>query len=387
MKFIRKYKLTEGYFKSPEELKTQKNKLSAAEKLVNAAKLSIPERAAKRFNTEFTEYMTGVNSVFYDENGPKCQNIEYYFENNMLVCKFTIELNYAAHSFGGISTNIFLRYPDNIRTIEESLEEEYGYKVKVVINLVPGTARGSEEDRIFGVPSSPEAYNARRTITVNLTDGSLTDFCHLLNCITGLEYWKYYSLTVKNGDLIKSNEELTTEPLVHKFHKINIINLQIIGTGIKNIDYMLSNEVSEYFFTLYIYRWHLYLPKLAHEITDKLIPSTGILEIINPPIDSSDFPEYEIADRMQIEAEKYAEWLNKNAKSFENLYLHIAMSGVDFACKKSLFKDKGMAYHLGANPKINTSLANASLILTFQNPSLLPKAIYNIKGINHENNS
>ena len=83
--------IKEGYFKTPNEIVAANKNKSKVERIVAVARKQIQPLASKRFDTEFKEYLIGVNGIFDKSfNDVTCEKIQYYFIGDILHCEFTL---------------------------------------------------------------------------------------------------------------------------------------------------------------------------------------------------------------------------------------------------------------------------------------------------------
>jgi len=318
IKYIR-----EGYFKTPEQAKQSRNNSSGLERVSAVAKSQINDFAGQRFNVEFTEYLTGVNGIFKKEavlgNGARCESIEYYFENNILVCKFNVSLS----SGGDLNTGdalLYISYPENIREIEQSLKEEYGFDSKIIISLSPKQVwQSAPKNPIF---TKQKYYSDRKKVSLELTDCTdLTDFCHLLNCIEGIDFDNYVLyIDITDGKGVK--EFKSSEPLIQKFQEVKVFGAEL--EQLNGIDCVLSNKpCSEYHNNSFAYN--------GTSVDNPTIPQfTGVLFITLDDETGYTEPQSFTYDKIIDIANSYAKWAKTYMSSYKNLLVVLDLNNHEY---------------------------------------------------------
>ena len=228
IKFIKKH-INEGYFRNPEQMKNaaekRKNKVSG-ELVSSIAKKEIGSIASSRFDTEFKEYLTGVNGIF-EKDIIDVDNLlfRYYFDNNILICEFPITLVKPRGYFGWNYT-IEVKYPENIREMENSLKEEYGVesKVKIISDLGPHI----KDEIYFSITNCDD----------------LTEFCHFMNCIEGLDLENYRLIISTTGGYTSLDSVHTDEPLKTKFGGARLVGFEI--GEVDNIEELITLDTNTF---------------------------------------------------------------------------------------------------------------------------------------------
>ena len=305
MKFIRKH-LNEGVFKNPEQARAAREKaksLSNVDKLVNTVKDNIQVIASGKFD-EFIKSKLSISSlskgsVFSKiENGAKTEDITYKFEGDTLVCTCTISLSSNGLYQTSGTTELVIRCPEYVNIIENKISYEFDCPVKMKIKLIPG----DQSCAIFKKPTSE--YNERKIILRASMRSDLTDFCHLMNCIEGLEYWKHKLVIAKDDpDLNYPDSLYTNEPLIHKFECILIRGCYEISQ-LEVLPNILSNELTNDF----------YREKLTHQY-----PAPHYTGMITYCLNQS-------AQNLQdviIAGNKVARIVNKNFSNYPNVYINL----------------------------------------------------------------
>lgn len=305
MKFIRKH-LNEGYFKNPEQAKAAREKaksLSNVDKLTNTIRENIQTLASAKFD-EFIKSKLTISSltkgaVFSkSENGAKTEDITYKFEGNTIVCTCTVSLSNNGMFQSSGSSELVICCPEYISIIENKISYEFNCPAKLRIKLV----QGNPSCVIFKKPTSE--YHERRIILRISLRSDLTDFCHLMNCIEGLEYWKHKLVIAKDDPLLNYPDSLyTEEPLNHKFECIVIRGWYEISQ-LEVLPNILSNELTNDF----------YREKMTRQY-----PAPHYTGMITFCLD-------EAAENLQdvvIAGNKVARIVNKNFSNYSNVYINL----------------------------------------------------------------
>ena len=310
MKFIRKH-LNEGVFKNPEQARITREKeksLSNADKLVNVIKDNIQAIASEKFD-EFIKSKLAISSlskgsVFSKlENGAETEDITYKFEGDTIVCTCTISLSsnglyQGLYQNSGARTELVIRCPEYVSIIENKISYEFDCPAKVKIKLVQGDLSCA----IFKNPTSD--YQERKIILRASMRSDLTDFCHLMNCIEGLEYWKHKLVIAKDDpDWNYPDSLYTEEPLIHKFECIQISGYYELSQ-LEVLPNILSNEVTNEF-----YRQNI----------SKIYPTPTYTGMII-------FCLYKAAENLQdvvTAGNKVARIVNKNFSNYPNVYINV----------------------------------------------------------------
>lgn len=290
MKFIRK-RLNEGVFKNPEQARAAREKaksLSNADKVVNAFKENIQAIASGKFDefikSKLTEssYSKGVFSN--SENGAKTEDITYKFESDTLICTCTVSLSANGMFQSSGSSELVIRCPENINVIENKISYELSCPAKLKIKLV----QGNPSCIIFKNPTND--YHERKIVLgVGLTN-DLTAFCHLMNCIEGLEYWKQkLVISLDDPDLNYPDRLYTEEPLIHKFECILIRGYEL--SQLEALPNILSNELTNDFYRKKLTRRYpapeytgmitFCLNHAAESLKDVVIAGNKVARIVN----------------------------------------------------------------------------------------------------------
>ena len=343
--------IKEGYFKTPNEIVAANKNKSKVERIVAVARKQIQPLASKRFDTEFKEYLIGVNGIFDKSfNDVTCEKIQYYFIGDILHCEFTLGIGRCGYGLNSGDVEISLNYPENIREIENSIKEEYNCNAKVIINL---TQTNDYAYPIFKIEDDLYyALGKRKLIKLQYSDcEDLTDFCHLLNCIKGIDFTNGdFALAIKKTygypQEINSNEEL-----IHKFQTVVLSRYDLCN--VTGLDKILSNEVSDE-----LHRAKPFYHGVSVKVQD-LPKYTGILVMNIEP----GWQSLNINDINDI-VNDCNDWANTKITTFDNLFLKLRIDGYYKEGKNQLASDIKDSREDG---NLNDTATNLSLNLTFQN--------------------
>ncbi len=305
MKFIRKH-LNEGVFKNPEQARAAREKaksLSNVDKLVNTVKDNIQVIASGKFD-EFIKSKLSLSpspkgSVFSRvENGAEVEDITYKFEGDTIICTCTVSLSSNGLFQNSGSSELIICCPEYIGIIENKISYEFDCPAKVKIKLV----QGDPSCVIFKKPTSE--YHERKIILGVSLRSDLTDFCHLMNCIEGLEYWKHKLVIAKDDPNWNYPDSLyTNEPLIHKFECILIRGCYEISQ-LEVLPNILSNELTNDF----------YREKLTHQYPAPHY--TGMITFcLNQAVEN--------LQDVVIAGNEVARIVNKHFSNYPNVYINL----------------------------------------------------------------
>lgn len=324
MKFIRKH-INEGVFKNPEQAKAAREKtksLSNVDKLVNTIKDNIQTIASAKFDEFIKSKLTissSVNRAVFSksENGANMEDINYKFEGDTLICTCTISLSSNGLYQNSGSSELTIYSPEYVRIIETKLKLEFNCPAKLKIKLIKGIYSSCV---IF---TDPKYDYTNRAISLKYSArDDLTDFCHLMNCIEGLEYWKHKLVIAKDDpDLNYPDSLYTDEPLIHKFECILIRGCYEISQ-LEVLPNILSNELTNDFYREKITRQYpaphytgmitYCLNKAAENLQDVVIAGNEVARIVNKNF--SNYPNVYINLRFMQSVPDFSPYIGQGAR-------------------------------------------------------------------------
>lgn len=350
--------IKEGYFK--DVTVRQKDTRSGVDKVVSAARELINKVASERFNTEFKEYITGVNGIFTNANRSSCDNISYHFAGNTLYCEITVGFGISGQSINSGNVKLEISYPENIVEIEKSLSEEYHCDAKVIMHL------HSTYDPYAACMFTDGASHNNKIIMLRSTDDTdLTNFCHLLNCCEDFNYEKEYQLYIGNIEDGKDIELVDTdEPLKKKFQTVALAGFDI--SQITGLDKILSNEVSS--------DYHKTKPfNRGWGVNAEDVPNyTGILLFYDDEYKAMSYKSKYKLENVEDLVDSWNEWAKEFATPFKHLFAKVNIDSAYEPAKtgirgNAITYKSDLAEDIRNSDNIHDDAENISMQLTFRN--------------------